>query len=744
MAISCLLLAGALKTLACSPWYYDPQTYLMYRSYVRPSDRWAANPSALENCLLWQEQCGTSASVDDIYEIVYLTSLDDLRAILRHKGAGRKIAKSNPFAAALWKDREAVELLVLAKECEASRAELNSPWYYPASRDERPFGLDDIARKAGEYEGSRFAGRYALQRIRALFSLKDYDECINYWNDVACRLNDDVVKQMAERYVAGAFFRTGDTERAKECYIRLGAINDLYYCFKDDATPWEETMYEYAPDCKELRDWTAARIKEEDLAFYESWDDLWKKGSVGPEKAAILDDLAAFCGRIAAGGRVSDPDFWYYSQAYLRFLTGKRPEAVALLSKAETSPGSQEMKDNIRVFRLYLDSVTKPWSSSYEKDMVAGLEWLDGMIVSHIDEGRGETMRYGIYKMGINLSYFYWNDMMRKIVLSAVVPKLLANRREISAIRFANMADNRLLNLVDRTVMTTYDDNKKEWVELEMTMGDLRRGKRFNSHDYSNALFQLIDTLDVVHLEAYVKSLDSPSSKEERFLDSRGYTERSFFHEVIGTKHIREMQYAQAVRWLSMLPKGFQSRLNTCREGYLCLDPFAQSRVKLKDNSEYKLSFARRMAELEKAMSSLEDPDERARNTVLYASGIRNSVSMCWAMSFYRKSVVDYDYEYFGETYFVRKQKAAFDRSEELFKRALQNCRGRETAADILYLLGNMRTVVERYPDTRAAAQIKGQCDKLVDYHLERRAHYADRAGEGPYEFEAKAVQTIR
>ena len=150
------------------------------------------------------------------------------------------------------------------------------------------------------------------------------------------------------------------------------------------------------------------------------------------------------------------------------------------------------------------------------------------------------------------------------------------------------------------------------------------------------------------------------------------------------------------------------------------------------------------MVDLESAIAKEKNASERARKTAQYATGMRNSVSMCWGMSFYRKSVADIDTEYFGPTYFSRKQDAVFTKSEKLFQQAIRNCPDRETAASILYELGNMKTVAEKYPETRSANIIKGECDKLVDYHLEKRTHYIESYAKGPYEFERKAATTMK
>ena len=113
-------------------------------------------------------------------------------------------------------------------------------------------------------------------------------------------------------------------------------------------------------------------------------------------------------------------------------------------------------------------------------------------------------------------------------------------------------------------------------------------------------------------------------------------------------------------------------------------------------------------------------------------------------MSFYRKSVADIDTEYFGPTYFSRKQNVVFSQSEKLFQQAIRSCTDRETIASILYELGNMKTVAENYPETRSANIIKGECDKLVDYHLEKRTHYIESYADWHYEFEQKAATTMK
>ena len=60
---------------------------------------------------------------------------------------------------------------------------------------------------------------------------------------------------------------------------------------------------------------------------------------------------------------------------------------------------------------------------------------------------RERTSEY--YDLACNISYYYWNDMMRRIILAEVCPRMIVSGKTIRALQLANMADNRLLGLVD-------------------------------------------------------------------------------------------------------------------------------------------------------------------------------------------------------------------------------------------------------------------------------------------------------
>ncbi len=151
----------------------------------------------------------------------------------------------------------------------------------------------------------------------------------------------------------------------------------------------------------------------------------------------------------------------------------------------------------------------------------------------------------------------------------------------------------------------------------------------------------------------------------QRYLNSKGYNNIDFFREVIGTRLIRQMKYAEATEWLSQVPTSFQSQLNTCREGYFQYDPFLPEKTAIKDNADYKYNFAREMASLEESISQTSDPGRKALLITRFATGIKNSLGNCWALSFYGLSVADI-YTATRPTPFSIAQEAGFARADEL------------------------------------------------------------------------------
>ena len=713
-----LALLGGVRVHACGPFYYDPAEYYMYRvggEYL-PDQRanpFGFNAESKDNCLLWQRQTTSKASLEDICKVVYKYSAEDIRRLRR-----LPTEKRNPFTEWLEKDDEAREFLILAKECEAARSEMASPWYYPSKKDPQRASLEQVASRAMSYGGKRLAERYVLQAVRALHSLRRYDDCINLWNAKADRLPDNVVTRMAAGYVAGAYANIGDRDKAAVLFERAGDVESFLSCKEGDRNGLREEYNRLHPDTRELRQYVAETVSEAQRGHGEDMD-VWNE-----RNESCLETAFGYCMAAVKSPRAGHKDFWYYSAAFIRHLLGDDREASRLLSRAEKVSGKdRDLAESVQVFRIYLDAVLTPYSSSYEEKMTDGLAWLDGKIAAHCEEVRKEAKLYGIYLMKCNMSFFYWNDMMRKITLGAICPKLIENGRGASAVAFANMADNRLLGLLGEIEKEYYDEDG--YHSVVYPLADYRASGPFNYYDYSNESFALLDTLAVEDLIRYDKSLGAARSGTAFFLNRRSRTDRAFFREIIGTRLLREARYAEAARYLALVPGDFQYRLNTCKEGYFRFDPFSVTREYVHDGTDYKLSFARRMAELEAQVKKEKDPDRKAAALFALATGMQNSVSTCWALTFYGRHWYDDDPDQ-KPTPFRKAQEKLFARAEALYGEALSTAKDRELLADMHLRLRNTRTVMEEYAGTRAQSLLKGGCDLYYDYHMDRKENFQD------------------
>lgn len=710
-----LLFCLSVDVLACGPWYYEPQEYTLYRA----SDRYLSidypipvfSIDANENCLLWQSDTKTSATLQEIYNVVYKTSLADIQALNSSKGKKCRLYKENSFARTLYDDKEALNILLLAKRCEVTREEMADPWYYPAKVDPHRTALAEIASiGVSELNNRRFWKRYAVQATRAMLTLGQYKECLDLWDRIKDRDWDDCLKVLTVRNVAGAYYHLGEIETARQMY---GAIDDtpsLLMCSNESPKSFILNLYELNPNSQYLRDLVEKHIHYE--YFYDIDLTSLLTQTVGP-------DLYDICIKIASEGKVNDPDFWYYGAAFIKYHEKKFDQALKLVSLAEKSAGSDYIKESVHVLRICIEAESKPYSRSYESAMLEHIKWLDNKILEHHNEAAEATRHEGIRKLSINESYFYWNDMLRRVVHGTLCPMLVKNHREVLAIALANMADNRLLNLQDSLEVITYDE-EYNYIESALTLKEYREnGDIFNGHDYSNAFFCMIDTLPVDKVIQYVQTIDSPTDLQQ-YLNERSFIDMDYFNELIGTRYLREAKYTEAAKWFSKVSPKYQYRLNTYE--YMDFQPFSFEKKQINNKENYKYNFAKEMARLESIINTSSIQDSVALAKAKMAMGMKNSVYHCWPLIYYH--LTEYDFDEDDPTPYSRARNNMLSKVERTYASAYSSTNNPETKAKIQLMFGNYKSVMTNYSNTEAAQSIAGRCDNYYDYHLNNRSNY--------------------
>ena len=716
LAVSLLAaLWPAIPVLGCwGPWYL-PKGYYMYRVVDNTENESAVfsqfNLNAVSNCREWQRYSSSDIPLTDIYQVVYKMSLEEFEAFHNESwGYGGNNAFLKWLSHGRWDE---MNFLLFAKITEDVRGRQNSRWYYPSMRTGAKMSLEEIVDQALNYRGP-LRDRYLLQAVRAMFSLRRYTDCIALWNKEASLLPKEcVVRQLILPYIAGAEYRMKNYDKAVSYFYEAGDFVSMIAC--SDVNPPASTVeaieriYQQEPNCSHFPEMLQRLVHtaEPDGEFY--WEEL--------DKDLVKDEhrqLIRLAVRIAQEGKAHNTAMWYYTAAFIEDLDGHPVEASKLLAKAEQSHGTEFIKESVKVMRIYLDAKLMPYNQGYENLLFKQLQWLDQKIADNITpKVREQTSEY--YDLSCNISYYYWNDMMRRIILAEVCPRMIVSGKTIRALQLANMADNRLLGLVDCKTYhkETHVKGRVEWVETTSSMSEFRRDKNMWSPDYSNSFFEMIDSVGIDKAIAYRNRIERPVGTFDRFLNGRGYVDMEYINDIVGTQCLRTMRYGDAVTYLGHIGRSFEGHLNT----EIYWDPFSYERRDIKDKSDFKYRFAREMCMLEQEMNKTTDPDRKAEAMIRYATGMRNSFDRCWPLTQYYRGT-----SYFGQVQEKRDWEnepeaiRAKKRSTELFKTACALFTNRELAAETLYEFNQYRTVAEKYPETEIGQYVCGHCDNLYDY----------------------------
>lgn len=653
-----------------------------------------------ENCRAWQMLTSPDIPLSEIEGVVYGYTLEQMMGLSGAKDSSNAFAKYIATAG----DSEIADFLVLAKTCENARARMNDPWYYPAKNDPTVAVLEDVIGKSLAYSGSRLADRYVLQAVRAMMSLKRYSAIDSLWRSRSASLHEGIVKEMVKGYVAGALLQKGDRSAAFRHYKSMGDLKSIRQYWSEYRS--NEAILKFAamrcPDSPQVPELLQSIVGHMEAVIINETVRHGEK--LDAEKFRVLYDLSQVCLRAATSSEKNTAE-WYYTAAFLLDCAGCAPQAEVFAVRAQCySRRGCFISDMAEVLKIKANLEFCDYNGeSFRNYLLHSLKWFDEKIASDITDDVREKTAWG-WHLTTNFSYYYWNDMLRKIVLGTVVPKL-ESVDPVLSLRLRNMADNRLLSLVDRGWVIYGDPDYKE---VEMTMKEYRASGKRNIFDYSNEFFLSLDSMPLQSVKEYERQVGNGKTELDRFLDERGYVDHDYLLEVIGTRHLRRREYKAAVDVLSKVSPSYENRLNV--SGYFNRLPFDVENCISCDYDQYKLSFAKEMLSLEAKMRSA-DPDKAGEAMIKYGTGLRSSFDFCWALT-------QYDFVYDDEWIRSNYRKKALSDGEAYIETGLKTIRTPELAAKYYVQLSRFKTAAEKFPQTSAAKEVLGSCDKLVDYSM--------------------------
>ena len=262
-------------------------------------------------------------------------------------------------------------------------------WYYPTKDDldKAKANLNEVITAAKTYKGTKYADRYILLAIRALFQSGQFDEVIKYYSESLSRIpaTSDCLLLIDDLY-AGALLRTGKKDEAIEIYAKINDNVSLSWCVagkyeyktlmdtynnnhNSKAIPW--IMIQFIDNI----DYELGR-KE----FYDKDDSL--------HNLAIKRDAANFiaeANRIADSKATDNPSLWKSAAAYCNYRLGKYQDAKKQIDAAMSMGGSASVKENTRMTRLLIYAADPNYTPAYANFMLTELKWLKSKVKADVE-----------------------------------------------------------------------------------------------------------------------------------------------------------------------------------------------------------------------------------------------------------------------------------------------------------------------------------------------------------------------
>lgn len=658
---------------ACGPYYPlipTPEFFKTESDY-----RSMAESEKEENLRLWQSMTSKYIPLYDIETAVYKSSLEDILNYTYNQQATR-----NRFFIFLNKqsNTELTGLLITAKSMEESWAKIRSPWYYPANREEsyETGDFSEILYACRSYEGTRLKDRYGLQAVRAYFASRRYPECIEHFDSVFYDIPDDnLMKRMARRYVAGCWSRLGDRERADSLFAASG---DIWSISTPDCV---EYMARHNPGSPQLMAYIRDRASD----------------TVFMKRTAILAN------KIIADKRVKNKGDWTFLMAYVNneYCNDRSGAYSQIRQSLRQSFSSGGLKDLARAYKMKIDA-----QLGNRNSLLADLKWIE----SKAEEISPEANE--------------WVRRFQNIVYADWIPRLWRDKDYHTAILLCSYADN-----------FSSDDSRQEMRESErhantldysylsfQLMGSLTSAQLAEAYKKimaDNPLFTHLRTKARTDRDYYNELIGTLAIREENF-------DRAACYLSTVSRHYQRTMNIYKGRYLARDPFAhYPTRWIVTNWNWECEHPISHKYDSCPLDA--KLRFAGLMSKYKQMMTCGDSEDEKAKGRLMYAIGRRNSLEECWALTQYWRGDCcglfepalqywedefpdnNYPFLYNYETSVGHKTTEAIYSKE--IKAALAMFVTDEERAKAEYLLGNLRTVVKRYGSTATAQYIKTSCD---------------------------------
>lgn len=613
ITLSVLIAMAAASAMACI--YTGRPNYYMFSLFNRMQMGHTFDKRVLQ---YWEQYTGTHLEYYHVSDLAD-ADLDD-------------VAHShNPIVQKMATDPEMMRYASLLQQYLRGCRDLSyDEWNYP-SREQiasAKQAMDQIGRQAQAYGGNRLKPQYALLYVRTLVARDMWAEAGRYWESTASKLPESVFKDMMRNTYAGSLLRQGRKQEACRIYAELGDMQSIKWCMRHKRN-LAGIKQEYAADPNSptlvylVQDFVNnAQETKDNNNDPEAMRHIEATSIYDREIKQFID----FAAQVVRSKQSNVPCMWQSAAGLLSYMTGNGVQAEQMLDQAMAMKGTQRMLDNARACRLLVHvGNTAQYSPQFGSWVKQELQWL--MAKGESEEGTPADNHYV--------------EVLERVTFSALVPKYKQWQRTgavMSLLALPNKAENALWKQQD------YNPYASE--------GEVD----FHS-DYAQALDSLTaqETIDYL---GYIES--RPADELERWLlDYNGTSiDKMKLTDMIGTKYMREGQWAKAVPYLEQVPTSYISQQSiSCymaRRDYHVERWFRRQVVDREDDydswgkpatvrSNQKLDFCREIIALERELQAATSPVQQSQlhyqlATMLYQASYKGD---CWYLTRYGQSLYD-------------------------------------------------------------------------------------------------------
>ncbi|MFA6057179.1 MAG: hypothetical protein WC756_03190 [Taibaiella sp.] len=620
-------------------------------------------PDEDQNLKEWQTFANNKFQPKDAQEFVYKYSYEQLSNLYYHIEKGKALQLPDSVqknGMTQWflqdKDLEALGYLMFAKKCQP-HAGSSSDWETPKR---------DVTAMTGSLKGGLqlwkaakkdfFKWRYAYQVLRLAFYSEDYQRTFYLYKElVGDKTADNIMYYRCLSIKAGAFYKTGDYNTAAYLYsLAFNGTDDnkmsnyvsYDWCFSNhgeaengptasrktvlaltksneqkavisvmdalheynDGLPLMKEAYALDPKVKGLDVVMTREINKLEMNvlspalnrnrgfknYYYTYSNYYY--NYNPEETAEsrklrveneqnLKALISFGTRISEENKTTDPAFWPLSVAYLYFIQQDWKNCEAWIAKAEKMNPQGKVKDMLHIEQLLLTiNKNQKLDAATEAKILPSLQWLE----QRADKDNRFSITY-------------------RNLMTVVLPNVY---------------------------MKQQDTMKALLCIARGTTGFNSESGFYYVDPGSSVELEQVTTAQIITMKDWIKS--AKKSAYESFLVKYEPYQKGALDMYIGTRYIRQLDFAKAVDILKNVPKEGLTK-------YSFQDPFAERWIDTQEPKDTimvsdKLAFAKQMLELQQNISK-----SSAEQIYKYANGLYSMTyyGLSWGAAMYSRSGSD-------------------------------------------------------------------------------------------------------